>query len=144
MRWDATPRAGFTAGTPWLPMGDDLEHINVATERAEPASSLQLHRALLALRRTEPALSVGAWAPLAADGALLAYERSHAGRRFVITLNLGHVALKADVLGGRVGRVRLSTVLDRADERVAGRLELRPDEGLIVEVGVDGDADSPG
>ena len=95
--------------------------------------SLHLYRALLALRRSEAALSIGAWSPLTADGDLLAYERSHAGRRLVVALNLGHEALEADVLGGGSGRVLLSTVLDRADERVAGRVWLRPDEGLIVD-----------
>ena len=133
MRWDGSPGAGFTAGTPWLPVGGDLERINVAAQRDDPASSLHLYRALLALRRSEAALSIGAWSPLTADGDLLAYERSHAGRRLVVALNLGHEALEADVLGGGSGRVLLSTHLDRAGERVAGRVWLRPDEGLIVE-----------
>jgi alpha-glucosidase len=140
MRWDGSSGAGFTSGTPWLPVGGDLERVNVAAQRDDPASSLNLHRRLLALRRSEAALSIGAWSPLTADGDLLAYERSHAGRRLVVALNLGHEPLEADVLGGGSGRVLLSTALDRADETVAGRVRLRPDEGLIVEA--DGDARS--
>ena len=86
---------------------------------------------LLALRRSEPALSIGAWTPLTADGDLLAYERSHAGRRLAVVLNLGHEPLAADLPAG--GRILLSTHLDRDGEGVAGRVELRPDEGVIVE-----------
>jgi hypothetical protein len=33
------------------------------------------------------------------------------------------------------GRVPLSTYLDREGERIDGQCELRPDEGVIVEVG---------
>ena len=132
MRWDGSPGAGFTAGTPWLPVGGDLERINVAAQRDDPASSLHLYRALLALRRSEAALSIGAWSPLTADGDLLAYERSHAGRRLVVALNLGHGPLAADLPAA--GRILLSTHLDRDGEAVAGRVELRPDEGVIVEV----------
>ncbi len=134
MRWDGSPGAGFTTGSPWLPIGDDLERVNVVAQREDPASSLRLHRELLALRRADTALSVGAWSPLAADGDLLAYERSHAGRRLVVALNLGHGALEANVLGGGSGRMLLSTALDRTDEAVTGRVRLRPDEGVIVEV----------
>ena len=128
----ARPEPGSRRGTPWLPVGGDLERINVAAQRDDPASSLHLYRRLLALRRSEAALSIGAWSPLAADGDLLAYERSHAGRRLVVALNLGHGPLAADLPAA--GRVLLSTHLDRDGEAVAGRVELRPDEGVIVEV----------
>ena len=132
MRWDGSPGAGFTAGTPWLPVGGELERINVAAQRDDPASSLRLYRALLALRRSEAALSIGAWSPLTAEGDLLAYERSHADRRLEVALNLAHRPLAADL--PTAGRILLSTHLDRDGEAVAGRVELRPDEGVIVDV----------
>ena len=37
MRWDATANAGFTTGEPWLPIGDDVATVNVATERRRRA-----------------------------------------------------------------------------------------------------------
>jgi alpha-glucosidase len=94
-------------------------------------SPLHLHRRLLALRRSEPALSVGAWSPLTAEGDLLGYERSHAGRRIAVVLNLGHGPLAADLPAA--GRILLSTHLDRDGEAVAGRVELRR-TGVVVEV----------
>ena len=105
----------------------------MAAQREDPASLLRLYRELLALRRAEPALAVGTWAPLAARGDLLAYERSAAGRRFVVVLNLGHEPLTTDAPAGP-GRVRISTHRDRDGEDVSGRVELRPDEGLVIEM----------
>ena len=50
MQWDASPNAGFTTGTPWLPPVDPAER-NVADERGNPASVLSLTRRLIELRR---------------------------------------------------------------------------------------------
>ena len=51
MRWDGTDCAGFTNGTPWLPVANDYRTNNVAAERGDPTSMLTLHRRLLASRR---------------------------------------------------------------------------------------------
>jgi hypothetical protein len=132
MRWDGSAGSGFTSGRPWLPMGSDVATINVEAERNDPQSMLALHRRLLALRRAEPSLAVGDWALIAADGDLLAYERHETGsRRLAVFLNLGRAELATTA---PAGRVVLSTKLDRDSERVEGRLSLRPNEGVIVEL----------
>src|SRR5919198_758685 len=59
MQWDSSPNAGFTTGTPWLPIAADYQTVNVAVERDDPASMLTLYRRLIALRRATPALAVG-------------------------------------------------------------------------------------
>jgi alpha-glucosidase len=134
MQWDSGPNAGFTSGAPWLPLADDYPAATVAAQRDDPRSMLALHRKLIDLRRAEPALHVGAFAPVAATGDLLAYIRERSGRHFLVALNLGGQAatLGAGTLGG--GRIALSTHLDRAGERVSGDLALRGDEGVIVEL----------
>ncbi|HEY3230107.1 MAG TPA: alpha-amylase family glycosyl hydrolase [Roseiflexaceae bacterium] len=134
MQWDSGPNAGFTTGTPWLPLADDYERANVATERDDPGSMLTLYRRLIALRRATPALEIGAYRPLAATGDLVAYVREGAGRRFLIALNLGQQAQSLALSDLGSGRVVLSTHLDRDGEPVSGALALRRDEGLIVEL----------
>ena len=34
MRWDGGDNGGFTTGEPWLPIGHDIEHRNVAHQLA--------------------------------------------------------------------------------------------------------------
>jgi alpha-glucosidase len=133
MRWDASPGAGFTDATPWLPIGE-IGAIDVADQRRDPRSMLHLHRQLLALRRREPALASGGWAPIGVSGSVLAYERSVPGRRLLIALELGGqpADLALDSLAD--ARVLLSTELDRTGELVSGMLSLRADEGVILEV----------
>jgi glycosidase len=50
MQWDASPGGGFTTGAPWLPMVDPAER-NVARQRDDPDSLLNLYRRLIAARR---------------------------------------------------------------------------------------------
>ncbi len=134
MQWDASPQAGFSDAIPWLPLADDYQRFNVATERDEPSSMLSLYRQLIELRRKEPALAVGAYAPRGVHDDLLAYERRDADRRFLIVLNLGHEPHQFTLQPGEHGTVTLTTQLDREGEVVDGEIELRADEGVVVEI----------
>jgi alpha-glucosidase len=133
MQWSAEPGAGFTTGEPWLPLADDFDSVNVAAQRVDPASMLALHRALLALRRREPALSAGGWAPVDADGDVLAYLRTHGDARFLIALNLG--AAPASLSFDGSGHVVLTTLPGAEGAHVGGTIDLRGDEGVIVRLG---------
>ncbi len=130
MRWDAGPNAGFTTGTPWLPVGGDVERVNVAAQRADPGSPLALHRRLLALRRAEPALGAGSLLLLPRQGDVVAYERRHAGRALLVVANVAPEARRFDP-GPRRGPVLLSTHAG-GPEAIPGPFLLRPDEALVV------------
>src|SRR5262249_48977825 len=132
MQWDAGPNAGFSTGTPWLPIADDYQAVNVAAERDGPRSMLALYRRLIALRRGNGALENGGYVPVPASGDVLAYVREGAGRRFLVALNLGQQKQTLDTSALGRGRIALSTQLDRQDEEVAGAIALRGDEGVIV------------
>jgi len=132
MPWDATPNAGFTTGTPWLPLNPDWSERNVERLAQTPGSSLTLYRRLLALRRAHPALVIGDIALLDAEGDVLAYERRTGDERLLIALNLGHVPQNLALPSwAHHGRPLLSTVV--GDPSFAGeRIVLRPDEGLVL------------
>ncbi len=129
--WDGGPQGGFTTGEPWLPLGPDHDRVNVAAQATDPSSMLALHRALLALRRAEPALSVGRYEPVSAEDDVLVYERRHGSGRFRILLNLSAAERMVDAVPG-AAHIRLSTHLDRGGEPVSGALRLRPDEGVVI------------
>jgi alpha-glucosidase len=134
MPWDSSANAGFTAGEPWLPLGEDHSVMNVVVQKRDPGSMLVLTRALLELRRREPSLSVGNWAPLAVEGDVLAYIRSRDGRRFAIILNLQSVPM-AVRFGERLGGwTVLSTHPGRTGYAVSDRIDLGADEAVIIAV----------
>jgi len=132
MRWDGSATGGFTDGTPWLPIGPSLATINVEAQREDRGSMLTLHRSLLELRRREPALNVGRFQSLGADGDVLAYERSFEETTFLVVLNLGSSPARTEV--GRSGRVVVSTHVGREDRLVVGEVDLSADEAVVIRV----------
>ena len=133
MQWDGSSHAGFSVSEPWLPVSEDYPVVNVRSEAEDPSSCLTLYRRLLALRRSHPALSVGAYEPLAAAGDVLAYWRRMPEELVLIALNFGPepCALTVESIGMNA-RILLSTHLDRANEAVVGEISLRANEGVIV------------
>ena len=97
MQWSGDPAGGFTTGTPWLPATDPAAR-SVTGQTGDPGSVLELHRALIRLRRTLGGpLDIVEADP---DGLLL-YRRGDA----VVALNLGEGDVRADL----PGEVRLAT-----------------------------------
>jgi glycosidase len=135
MPWDASANAGFTTVKPWLPLNADWPTRNVAGITAEPQSILTLYRRLLAARRAHPALSIGEFALLAAEGDVLAYVRRHGAERIIVALNLGGQQLRLP-LPDWANQYR--PLLGTVDDPVIvgdGALLLRADEGVILTAG---------
>ena len=112
MQWDASAFAGFSSVPPWLPLAEDFAGNNVACQRAEPSSLLNLYRRLIALRRLRPALTRGAYRPVAVADEVLAFVREVEGDRVLVALNFAAgpaaVSLPSDEPAGtilvRIGR----------------------------------------
>jgi alpha-glucosidase len=88
MRWDASANAGFTSGTPWLPVGDNVAACNVSTQREDDRSMLNLYRRLIQLRRNNSVLSAGTFEPARSHGHVMLCSRREPGGEFSVALNL--------------------------------------------------------
>jgi len=60
MQWNARAQAGFTEGTPWLPVPPDAATINVEAEKKDANSLLAWYESLIRLKKTKAALKRGA------------------------------------------------------------------------------------
>ena len=126
MAWDDSSNAGFTSSEPWLPLHPDWRVRNVAAGHRNADSMLSLYRALMTLRRAEPALSVGAAQRIEGKDHVLAYQRRHDASRLQIILNLSGTERRIPD-GIELGELLLSTLGSLPAERW-----LRPDEGLVL------------
>jgi alpha-glucosidase len=133
MQWNATLNAGFSIGTPWLPLSDEFRHENVVNLDADARSILSLYKALIRLRKKWPQLVSGAYVPIAAQGDLLLYRRQDESAAVVIALNLGAdpLSIASDAIG-LDGEILLTTFLDRYGEKIRHTLDLRGNEGVII------------
>lgn len=92
MRWDTSPNAGFShAHETWLPMGDDIEQVNVAHQQADEMSFLSLYKRLIKLRSEYPALRLGRYDSLVVSKLLYAYDIHHGSDRLSVILNFSDV-----------------------------------------------------
>jgi alpha-glucosidase len=128
MPWRNAPGGGFTdpGVRPWLPFGD-LGVANMEDQRADPGSMLHLARDLIALRRTTPDLSAGAYRSLPTGAGTWAWTR---GGRTVVALTMTD---GPGVVEGITGRVRMGTDRTRDGAPVTGTLHLRGWEAVVVE-----------
>ena len=89
MQWDGTKNAGFTTGTPWLPVPESYKTHNVESELQDPDSVLLFYKHLLELRRNSPALLDGEYIPLNEDDPnVLAYIRKEKDNLVLVVLNM--------------------------------------------------------
>jgi alpha-glucosidase len=132
MPWDASAHAGFSTARPWLPLHEDWPTRNVERMAEDPTSILALYRQLLAARRAHPALAIGDFALLDAEGDVLAYERRHGAQRLAVALNLGADAQYLELPGWASACRPLLSTLPGATQIESGVLLLRPDEGVIL------------
>ena len=67
MQWDNSINAGFSFGKsvePWLPVNDNYQEVNVATEFADKDSILNFYKALIRVRKKSQVLQRGCWRTL--------------------------------------------------------------------------------
>ena len=76
MQWTPGPNAGFTTGTPWLPIPPSYVRINVETEVSDYDSLLNWYKQLIELRRANPVVKSGKNVMLnTGDAKVLAWAR---------------------------------------------------------------------
>ena len=127
MQWTKEKHAGFTTGTPWLPVNENYREINAAAEEEDKDSVLHFYRHLVRLRETMPALLNGVYEELLADDEqIYAFSRTEGSSRIKTAVNfsLAPAPLPAGFLRGR----RLAGNYDDAPKDA-----LRPLEAVIYE-----------
>jgi glycosidase len=88
MSWTGDATAGFTSGMPFRALSANRATHNVAAEDGVPGSLLEWYRALVALRRSVPALAAGGLEAAAAPGGTaLAFQRSQGTGHAQVVLN---------------------------------------------------------
>ena len=88
MQWDSSPNAGFTSGTPWLPVNPNYTQVNAAAALADPQSVFHHYRALIALRKTLPVFREGTFTLLCPeDESIFAYTRDTEQEHLLVACN---------------------------------------------------------
>lgn len=101
MQWDSTYNAGFTNGTPWLPVNENYKTINVDAEEKNPNSVLNHFRKMTQLRTSQPALVYGSYSLFERDHPqVYAYYRILNDTRLLVLLNFSKTKAVIDLEEG--------------------------------------------
>lgn len=91
MPWDQdSAHAGFTNGTPWLPVADEHLARSVKTQDKAEGSVLERTRQFLAWRKTVKPLAKGDLTLIDSEGETLAFLRSHENETVLCIFNLSN------------------------------------------------------
>ncbi|MBW4593244.1 MAG: DUF3459 domain-containing protein [Brasilonema angustatum HA4187-MV1] len=137
MLWDDSANAGFCLESvqPWLPITHDYSSINVKAQKQNSRSFLSLTRALLRLRRQQSALQLGDYMSLYSPPEVFCYRRFNETSELVVALNFSSEYQEwiLPVEFRNQSTVLLSTFMDRQGGQLGDTLELRGNEGVIIQ-----------
>lgn len=133
VQWDSSKNAGFTTGTPWLPVNPNYIKINVAEQEKDPESVLSYYKKLTALRKNpgyKETMVYGDFVPFMADeDRLMAFYRK--GEKTLLILGNYRKEERELELPAPVKKL----VLSNTEPRITGRkITLSDYEATILEV----------
>jgi len=141
MQWTSDANAGFTQGTPWLPVPPSYKTHNVANEQQDPNSIIQFYRHLLALRHQNRALLDGDYVPLNEnDPDVLSYLRRYKDQSVLVVLNMSSQARTIDLdlaskgINSKKAQTLLTTIGNEGKERTLPQMSLEPFSVYIGEL----------
>ena len=133
VQWDSSKNAGFTTGTPWLPLNPNYKKINVAQQEKDLESVLSYYKKLTALRKNpeyKETMVYGDFVPfMAEEDRLMAFYRK--GEKTLLILGNYRKEERELELPAPVKK----RVLSNAEPRITGRkITLSGYEATILEV----------
>lgn len=140
MQWNDQANAGFTTGTPWLPVHDDYATQNAEAEAADPASVLAWYYRLADFRQANEVLCDGDYHEVAAPSEqVYAFTRENGEDKLLIAVNFTGEEAPVDLSGSGIESFEDVEILLSSYDDVAqtdSKPEaLRPYEAIVARVG---------
>ncbi len=97
MQWTAGEQAGFTTGTPWIPLNPNYTQINAEAALADPNSVFHYYRKLIDLRKSYEVMRTGTFTLLCPeDEKIFAYTRDTEQEHMLVVCNFTDETLNFD------------------------------------------------
>ncbi len=132
MQWSAEDHAGFTKGTPWIPVAESYTTINVENDLKDPDSIFKHHQVLIQMRKKYDIITYGDYQLLLADhDKVFAYVRHWQGASLVVVSNFyaEEVSIDLPVVKMEKAEILLSNYADSNSKSLD--LTLRPYESIV-------------
>lgn len=134
MQWDGSTYAGFTSGTPWLPVNPNYTEINVQVEDTDPYSVLNHFRAMTELRKQNPILVYGHYELIMPEHpSVYAYTRTMDDTKLLVLLNFSKESSTVSLDEGWAASPILINNYNDLDI-IDNSLKLKPFQAVILNI----------
>ena len=131
MQWDDSPQAGFTDGTPWIPVNPNYREINAKAETANPASVFHYYKKLIALRKQNPIMVYGKYELLLEESEeLFVYTRTLEQEKLLVVCNFTDKETPFTIPGEFIGMPCLISNLENGYEKQD--ITVKPYEAFVL------------
>ena len=136
MQWNGQPGAGFSDGTPWLPVNPNYREINAQAELGDPYSVFHYYQKLIALRKELDVFVDGDFRLVAPeDSKIFAYVRNTDREHLLVICNFSGDTLDWEIPEQyRGARSLISNYQDEAEGKLRpyeAKMLLCPDDPLF-------------
>ena len=128
MHWDDAAQAGFTTGTPWLPVNPNYPTINAASQVHDEDSVFSYYKKLIRLRKETPVIVDGVFEMLLPDDEeIFTYRRTNDSQTLTVICNFygNERSIDAASLIPEGSKLLISNYADVADANVLRPYEAR-------------------
>lgn len=133
MQWNKEENAGFTTGTPWLPVNDNYKEINVEDALKDPNSIYHYYQDMIKIRRESETLIYGEYELILGDHPdVYAYLRKGEKDTYLIVVNMFDKELDLDLSDYQAEELVLSNY--EVDQPLNLDMTLRPYEARLVKL----------
>ena len=139
MQWNGETNAGFTDGTPWLPIHDDYKMVNRSAEETDPGSVLSWYHRLTAFRKDNRVLIDGDYREIDCDSQqVYAFLRENGEQKLLVAVNFTGETVRFDLSEAGMtdpdgAAILLSSYADIREESAQAGV-LRPYEAVVLDV----------
>lgn len=134
MQWNDSEHAGFTDGSPWLPVNENYKTVNVEAEEKDPNSCLNYFRKMVNLRMDNPVLVYGDYELLFPNHEqVYAYTRELDGEKMLVLLNFSEELVKLELPENLSTSELLINNLKELEQKNS-QISLQPYQAVIFDV----------
>lgn len=133
MQWDDTVQAGFTTGTPWIPVNPNYTKINAKEQRNREDSVFHCYQKLIALRKEYPIIVYGVYELLIPESEeLYVYTRSLEEQKLLVICNFTDKEIGYRLSEEFADHCTTVLISNYNRENVEPEMMLRPYETVVV------------
>ncbi|GAA0361717.1 alpha-glucosidase [Alkalibacterium iburiense] len=133
MQWEASEQGGFTTGSPWIDVNENVTQVNVESNLDDPSSVFHTYRKLIQLRNEHLIITEGDFELVMGDHPqIFAYERSYEGQTWLVVANFSDTVCEVNFSENKAASKVILSNTGKTDYDLS-HVRLEPYETFVVE-----------